>query len=77
MADWNTDEFMSQWDKKYVSTNVKTGAQQYNKEFFLGLNSRLCSLRPELQCYSYALIVGPAKFVIHTFNPYTSKSPCY
>ncbi|KAH9206047.1 hypothetical protein DL95DRAFT_469994 [Leptodontidium sp. 2 PMI_412] len=80
MADWNTDEFMSQWDKKYVSTNVKTGAQQYNKEFFLGLNSRLCSLRPELQCYSYALIaaaccaVGRADVVGPFFDHVTSTS---
>ncbi|PVH77024.1 hypothetical protein DL98DRAFT_639446 [Cadophora sp. DSE1049] len=58
MADWSTDKFMSQWDKKYVSTNLKPGAVRYDKEFFLHLNSRLVFLRPELEGYSYALIAA-------------------
>ncbi|KAH7412946.1 hypothetical protein BKA64DRAFT_341096 [Cadophora sp. MPI-SDFR-AT-0126] len=80
MADWSADEFMSQWDKKYVSTNLKPGAKHFDKEFFLGLNSRLVSLRPELQGYSYTLIaaaccsVGRADVVGPFFDHVTSTS---
>jgi hypothetical protein len=57
MMDWDKDEFMSEWDKKYVSTNVKAGSRPYEKDFFLGLNSQFASSRPELQSYSFAIIV--------------------
>ena len=57
MCDWDQDEFMSKWDRTYVSTNLKDGARKYDREFFLGLNARLAEKRPELKDLSYALIV--------------------
>lgn len=57
MADWDSNEFMSSWDKKYVSTNVKPGSKPYSKDFFLGLNSSLISAQLELKDVGYTLIV--------------------
>jgi hypothetical protein len=57
MADWKTHEFMSQWDKKYVSTNLRPGSKPYEREFFLTLASDLATQHPELQNISPALIV--------------------
>lgn len=57
MTDWNNNEFMSQWAQKYVSTNVKRGSKPYDKELFLGLDSKLRTERPELQGVSHAIIV--------------------
>lgn len=57
MTDWDQDAFLSEWDKKYVSTNVKAGSRPYDKDFFLALNSELANSRPELQNYGYAIIV--------------------
>jgi hypothetical protein len=57
MARWDTDEFMSQWDKKYVSTNVRHGSKPYDGGFFLGLESRLASSQPELKNIANTLIV--------------------
>ena len=57
MCDWSQNEFMSTWDKTYVSTNLKAEAKSYNKDFFLGLNTRLVEEAPELRHLSYALIV--------------------
>lgn len=54
---------MSQWDKKYVSTNVRSGSRSYDQGLFLGLNKDLAS-QPELQHISHAIIVGP-------------KTPCH
>lgn len=65
MANWNNDTFMSDWDNKYVSTNLKPGAALYNKDFFLGINSELASTQPELNSYSYAIIVR-ALFLLET-----------
>lgn len=59
MANWNNDTFMSDWDSKYVSTNLEPGAALYNKDFFLGINSELASTQPELHRYSYAIVVSP------------------
>ncbi|KAF9884379.1 hypothetical protein FE257_001835 [Aspergillus nanangensis] len=63
MADWDTDKFMSEWDKKYVSTNVKPGAPTYSKEFFLDLHTDLTTSHPELKGFNDAiiLITGPAR----------------
>ncbi|KAK7887870.1 hypothetical protein LTR67_009264 [Exophiala xenobiotica] len=58
MATWDKDEFMSQWDKKYVSTNVKPGSKSYDKDFFLGLESRLASSQAELRNIANTLIVA-------------------
>ncbi|KAI5917611.1 hypothetical protein F4810DRAFT_695603 [Camillea tinctor] len=57
MPDWDKDEFLSEWDRKYVSTNVKAGAQPYNKDFFLALNTGLANSHPELKNLSYSIIV--------------------
>lgn len=57
MFDWDTDSVMSEWDKKYVSTNVKAGSRKYDRDFLLGLNSKLATLHPELQSYGHAIIV--------------------
>ena len=57
MTDWDKDDFMSQWDKKYVSTNVKPGSQPYNKDLFLELNSELGLSVPGLKNVAYTLIV--------------------
>lgn len=56
--DWSRDAFMSEWDKTYVSTNVKPGATAYSKDLFLRLNERLATECPELNDTSYALIVS-------------------
>lgn len=58
MTDWDQDEFMSEWDKKYVSTNLKQDAKKYEKDFFLGLNSRLVLSNPELESISFAIIAS-------------------
>ncbi|KAH9204528.1 hypothetical protein DL95DRAFT_495951 [Leptodontidium sp. 2 PMI_412] len=58
MTDWNADQFMSQWDKKYVSTNVKSGSRPYDKDLFLGICSKLSNSRPELKSYSHAIIAA-------------------
>ncbi|KAF2851665.1 hypothetical protein T440DRAFT_498203 [Plenodomus tracheiphilus IPT5] len=58
MADWSEDEFMSEWNKKYVSTNLKPGARPYSKELFLTINSDLVASQPELEGFSYAIIAA-------------------
>ena len=55
-ASWVQDPFMSSWDAKYVSTNLKDDAPPYDKAFFLALNDRL-NQQPELKDYAYTLIV--------------------
>lgn len=57
MLDWNEDSFMSDWDAKYVSTNVKPGAPKYDRDFFMDLNSKLAASHPELKSFSHAIIV--------------------
>lgn len=57
MLDWNDDLFMSEWDAKYVSTNVKPQARKYDRGMFLELNSKLASSHPELKSCSHAIIV--------------------
>lgn len=56
MSKWEQDDFMSEWDKKYVSTNVRSGSRAYEPDLFLGLNKDLAS-QPELQHISHAIIV--------------------
>ena len=41
MSDWANDEFMSNWDKTYVSTNLKDGSKAYDAELFKELHSQL------------------------------------
>ncbi|KAM0257899.1 hypothetical protein ACHAPA_011500 [Fusarium lateritium] len=58
MFDWNEDSFMSGWDAKYVSANVKPEARKYDRDLFLGLNSKLASSHPELKSFSHAIIAA-------------------
>ncbi|KIV87319.1 hypothetical protein PV11_02874 [Exophiala sideris] len=58
MANWDKDDFMSQWDKKYVSTNVKSGSQPYSSELFMEVHSALVSSQAELIDVSYTIIVA-------------------
>ncbi|KAJ9487812.1 hypothetical protein VN97_g5478 [Penicillium thymicola] len=80
MTNWNNDTFMSEWDKKYVSTNLKPGAALYNEDFFLGITSELTSTQPELSSYAYAIIaaaccaVGRADVVGRFFDDITATS---
>jgi hypothetical protein len=74
MTNWNNDTFMSDWDKKYVSTNLKPGAALYNKDFFLGINSELTSTQPELNSYAYAIIVR-ALFPLRTPSAFITGIP--
>ncbi|KAH6995535.1 hypothetical protein BKA56DRAFT_509245 [Ilyonectria sp. MPI-CAGE-AT-0026] len=80
MFDWDTDSAMSEWDKKYVSTNVKAGSRQYDRDLLLGLNSKLSTLHPELQSYSHAIIataccaVGRADVVGRFFDDVTFEA---
>lgn len=48
---------MSQWDKKYVSTNVKKNARPYSNDLFLKLHSELVSCQSQLQPVACTLIV--------------------
>lgn len=57
MTDWAQNDFMSQWDAKYVSTNLKSGSRVYDKGFFFSINSELAA-QPEVQPYSYAIVVS-------------------
>ncbi|KEF51224.1 uncharacterized protein A1O9_12727 [Exophiala aquamarina CBS 119918] len=76
MGDWESDEFMSDWDKTYVSTNVKPGSRSYDKDFFLGLRSSFQD-QPPLESISDAIIataccaVGRADVVGRFFDDIT------
>jgi len=41
MSDWDSDTFMSNWDKTYVSTNLKAGTQAYDATVFKDLQRQL------------------------------------
>lgn len=58
MTDWEKDDFISDWDKKYVSTNMKYGSSPYSKDLFCGFNSELAKAQPQLKSYSYAILVS-------------------
>ncbi|KAF4417053.1 hypothetical protein FACUT_12485 [Fusarium acutatum] len=58
MLDWNDDLFMSDWDAKYVSTNLKPQARKYDRGLFLELNSKLASSHPELKSFNHAIIAA-------------------
>ena len=64
MSDWERNEVMSDWDKTYVSTNVKPGSNPYESSFFMGLHDQLSVLSVDLRRISPAIIVSrtmPAK----------------
>ena len=62
MADWDEDSFMSQWDEKYVSTNVRSGSRSYDKDFFSTLTDDLTTSEPKLQDVSYCIVVRTSVF---------------
>jgi hypothetical protein len=66
MRDWSEDAFMSSWDKTYVSTNVKAGAKEYDKDFFLSIHQKLASVGHGLEIISPAIIVRISQ---HTLSP--------
>ncbi|KAJ9602188.1 hypothetical protein H2200_013308 [Cladophialophora chaetospira] len=80
MADWDSNEFMSSWDKKYVSTNLKPGSKPYSKDLFISLNSSLVSAQPTLKDLGYTLIaaaccaVGRADVVGRFFDDLTADA---
>lgn len=59
MVDWETNEFMSAWDKEYVSTNISPSARAYDQDLFLGINSDLVSAQTLLKDLAYTIIVSP------------------
>lgn len=42
MSNWAGNEFMREWDKTYVSTNLQEGAKPYDESFFRELQTALC-----------------------------------
>lgn len=41
MSNWHKDKFLSDWDRTYVSTNLKEGAKPYDAEVIKDLHSEL------------------------------------
>lgn len=41
MVDWAADEFMREWDKTYVSTNLPLGAKEYDEAVFKAVSKEL------------------------------------
>ena len=60
MADWVKDDFMSNWDKTYVSTNLKDGAKAYDVTLFTQLHDEL-SANQELRSLSSEILVSLAR----------------
>ncbi|CZR66559.1 uncharacterized protein PAC_16460 [Phialocephala subalpina] len=79
MSGWANDEFMSNWDKTYVSTNLKDGAKAYDAALFKDLHSELSS-NEELQKLSSEILVvascalGRADLVGKWFDDQTKSS---
>ncbi|KAH8698728.1 hypothetical protein BGW36DRAFT_426420 [Talaromyces proteolyticus] len=79
MADWSQDQFMSNWDTTYVSTNVQPGAAPYTKNFFLDIHQELAAAGGELEKISACIIaaasiaVGRADIVGKFFDDVTTE----
>jgi hypothetical protein len=58
MTDWDKNEQMAAWDKKYVSTNVKPNARKYDKDVFLAFEEKLRGAGPDMRTCSAAIIVS-------------------
>jgi hypothetical protein len=41
MFDWENDVFLSTWDKKYVSTNLRPGSKDFDAESFQELQEEI------------------------------------
>ena len=63
MTNWDNDPVMSEWDKKYVATNLKPDSKPYSKEFFLKLNQELAEAEEGTQDCSFAIIVHVGAYV--------------
>lgn len=57
MADWVKDDFMSNWDKTYVSTNLKDGVKPYDATFLKELHDEL-TVNDELRGLSSEILVS-------------------
>jgi hypothetical protein len=57
MFDWEKDEFLSSWDRTYVSTNVKPGSTPFDIGTFAALMDDLNQAGPDLSFISYCIIV--------------------
>lgn len=75
MADWDKDEFMSKWDKTYVSTNLKDGASPYDSSFFQQLHGEL-SNNVGLQQMSSEILVSVTKRSSHVGNQHSEALRC-
>lgn len=58
MFDWENDEFLSSWDKAYVSTNVNPGDTPFDINTFVTLLDQLNQAAPEISSISYCIIVS-------------------
>jgi hypothetical protein len=59
MFHWEKDEFLSAWDKTYVSTNIKPGCNPFDVSTFTALKDQLDQAGPDLSPISACIIVGP------------------
>ncbi|RKL18917.1 hypothetical protein BFJ70_g14131 [Fusarium oxysporum] len=80
MTDWDNNEQMVAWDKKYVSTNVKPNARKYDKDVFLAFEEKLRGAGPDMHTCSAAIIasvccaVGRADVVGRIFDDLTTNA---
>ncbi|KAF5262574.1 hypothetical protein FOXYS1_6697 [Fusarium oxysporum] len=80
MTDWDKNEQMAAWDKKYVSTNVKPNARKYDKDIFIALEKKLGGAGPDMRTCSAAIIasvccaVGRADVVGRIFDDLTTNA---
>ena len=58
MFDWENDEFLSSWDKTYVSTNVNPGDTPFDINTFATLLDQLNQAAPEISSISSCIIVS-------------------
>ncbi|KAF4218738.1 hypothetical protein CNMCM8980_004503 [Aspergillus fumigatiaffinis] len=78
MFDWENDEFLSSWDRTYVSTNVKLGCTPFDLGTFSALMDNLNQAGPDMPSISYCIIavsscaVGRADIVGRLFDHLTT-----
>lgn len=68
MFDWENDEFLSIWDKTYVSTNVKPGDPPFDVGTFTALVDQLNQAAPEISSVSHCIIVRDASYHNCVYN---------
>ena len=52
---------MADFAKTYVTTNLKSGAPEYDEQIILDLKKSLIDAAPELEDIVYAILVSPNK----------------